>query len=31
MNNFEKEICYAVFTPVLGVKSDRKKIFFEKI
>ena len=31
MNNLEKEIRYAVFTPVFGVRSDRKKFFFEKI
>jgi hypothetical protein len=32
MNNLEKEIRYAVFTPVFGVRSDRKKfqIFFRK-
>jgi hypothetical protein len=31
MNNLEKEIRYAVYTPVFGVRSDRKKFFFEKI
>jgi hypothetical protein len=31
MNNLEKEIRYVVFTPVFGVRSDRKKFFFEKI
>jgi hypothetical protein len=31
MNNLEKGIRYAVFTPVFGVRSNRKKIFFEKI
>jgi hypothetical protein len=32
MNNLEKEIRYAVFTPVFGVRSDiEKKFFFEKI
>ena len=30
MNNLEKEIRYAVFTPVFGVRSDRKKFFFRK-
>jgi hypothetical protein len=30
MNNLEKDIRYAVFTPVFGVRSDRKKIFFRK-
>jgi hypothetical protein len=32
MNNLvEKEIHYAVFPPVCGVRSDRKDNFFEKI
>jgi hypothetical protein len=30
MNNLEEEIRYAVFTPVFGVRSDIKKIFFQK-
>ncbi len=30
MNNLDKEIFYAVFTSVFGVKSNRKKFFFRK-
>jgi hypothetical protein len=30
MNNLEKEIRYAVLTPVFGVRSDRKIFFFRK-
>ncbi len=31
MNSLEKEIRSAVFASVFGVRSDRKKFFFEKI